>query len=613
MTDFYPLYKKFGAHLCSKNNISGVQFTLYAPNAKKVSVVGDFNNWDSYSSPMSKLKDGSWELFIPNLKEGDIYKYSIITPEGEIIKSDPFAFLSEVRPNTASIVYNPFLNFKWEDDTWLKNRSSSTPLNKAINIYEIHLGSWRKPSNKEFFTFHELADILIPYISDLNFTHIEILPIIEHPLDASWGYQGVGYFSITSRYGTPEDFKYFVNKAHKYNIGVILDWVPGHFCKDSHSLYKFDGSYLFEYDNPLLRENHIWGTANFDLSKKFVQDFLISSALYLFKYFHIDGLRMDAISNMIYLEYEKEDKTIKNIHGGNSNLESISFLKRLNSILFHHFPNILIIAEEATSYPLITKPPYDNGLGFNFKWNMGWMNDILKYMSLSPEDRKLNQNLLTFSLLYAFSENFILPISHDEVVHGKKSLLDKMYGDYNTKFKSLKMFLAFMIAHPGKKLLFMGIELAPFIEWRFYEELEWKLLKYPIHDSIKHYIKDLNKLYLKEKAFWEIDDSYNGFQWINHNPFINEIICFLRISKETNDFILVICNFTDKYFKNHSIGIPRMFDYREIFNSDRDIYSGENIVNRNIIYPKNIEVDNQPFSINIDIAPMSTIFLKPIL
>ncbi|MGL5670176.1 MAG: 1,4-alpha-glucan branching protein GlgB, partial [Cetobacterium sp.] len=516
----YTLYKTFGSHLKKNNNIDGVLFTLWAPNAVQVSVVGDFNDWDGKRNYMNKdLETGVWSLFIPNLKEGTIYKYMIADKNQKIfMKSDPFAFYSEVRPNTASIVYDPFKTFPWDDKKWLEKREKDNLYNKPISIYELHLGSWKRNYNRgegpedgrEFLNYREIAEKLVPYILETGFTHIEILPLTEHPLDTSWGYQGVGYFSITSRYGTPEDFKYLINECHKAGIGVILDWVPGHFCKDAHGLYRFDGTPLFEYENEILGENPTWGTANFDFTKPFVRNFLLSSATFLFEHFHIDGIRADAVSNLLYLEYGREKTGLKNSLGGDAKLEAIDFLRTLNETIFKLYKNPLMIAEEATSWPLVTAPTYKGGLGFNYKWNMGWMNDMLKYMSYTPCEREKNHNLLTFSIMYAFSENFILALSHDEVVHGKKSLLDKMSGDYIQKFDSLRMFYGFMFGHPGKKLLFMGGEFGQFIEWRYYEELEWKLLKYPQHDSLKTYISKLNEFYKSEPALWGKDSTSDG-------------------------------------------------------------------------------------------------------
>lgn len=619
----YTLYKTFGSHLKKNDGIDGVLFTLWAPNAMKISVVGDFNDWDGKRNYMNKdIQTGVWTLFIPNLKEGTIYKYMIVDKNQKIfMKSDPFAFYSEVRPNTASIVYNPFKTFPWEDKKWLEKRASENLYSKPISIYELHLGSWKRNYNRgdgpedgrEFLNYREIAKKLVPYILETGFTHIEILPLTEHPLDTSWGYQGVGYFSITSRYGSPEDFKYLVNECHKAGIGVILDWVPGHFCKDAHGLYRFDGTPLFEYENEILGGNPTWGTANFDFTKPFVRNFLLSSATFLFEHFHIDGIRADAVSNLLYLEYGREKTGLKNSLGGDAKLEAIDFLRTLNEIIFKLYKNPLMIAEEATSWPLVTSPTYKGGLGFNYKWNMGWMNDMLKYMSYTPCERDKNHNLLTFSIMYAFSENFILALSHDEVVHGKKSLLDKMSGDYIQKFDSLRMFYGFMFGHPGKKLIFMGGEFGQFIEWRYYEELEWKLLKYPQHDSLKTYISKLNEFYKSEPALWGKDSTSDGFQWVNHKNHTQKLITFIRKGDNLEDFILVVCNFTKNEYINHSIGVPRMFEYMEVFNSDKDIFGGSNQVNSEIIKPMNRELDDQPFSISINIAPLCTLFLKPIL
>ncbi|MGL6023536.1 MAG: 1,4-alpha-glucan branching protein GlgB [Cetobacterium sp.] len=618
----YTLYKKFGAHIKKIDGKPGVLFGVFAPNAIKISIVGDFNNWNGQNYNMTKdPKTNIWSLFVPDLKEGTVYKYMITDQNhNSFLKSDPFAFYSEIRPNTASIVYNPFKTFEWEDSEWLDKRGEENIYKKPISIYELHLGSWKRNYNRgegpedgrEFLNYREIADKLVPYILETGFTHIEILPLTEHPLDDSWGYQGVGYFSITSRFGTPEDFKYLVNELHKAGIGVILDWVPGHFCKDAHGLYRFDGTPLFEYDHRILGENPEWGTANFDFTKPFVKNFLLSSATFLFEYFHIDGIRADAISNLLYLEYAREKTGLKNALGGDAKLEAIDFLKTLNETIFKLYKNPLMIAEEATSWPLVTAPSYKGGLGFNYKWNMGWMNDMLKYMSLSPCERENHQNLLTFSLMYAFSENYVLALSHDEVVHGKKSLLDRMSGDYVQKFDSLRMFYGFMIGHPGKKLIFMGGEFGQFIEWRCHEELEWKLLKYPQHDSLKTYVGELNRFYISEPALWEKDSSHEGFEWINHKSHTQKLVTFVRKGENPDDFILVVCNFTKNQYFNHTIGVPRMAEYVEIFNSDSNIFGGSHELNQSIIKPINREFDDQPFSISINIAPLCTLFLKPI-
>ncbi len=620
------LHHLLGCKLTSQNGKKGAEFKVWAPNAKEVRVVGKFNKWNGKKHLMNfDSEQGIWSLFIPNIKEGDIYKYEILPQHGEkFLKSDPFAFYSELRPNTASVVKDVLSPYPWEDEEWMKKRESFNSYENPMNIYELHLGSWRKRAvekepgkekeedGRGFYSYKEIADRLLPYILEMGYTHIEIMPLAEHPLDASWGYQVTGYFSITSRYGDPEGFKYFVNEFHKAGIGVIMDWVPGHFCKDAHGLYRFDGTTLFEYEDDRRGENYGWGTANFDLGKPEVRSFLISNAVFLYEIYHIDGIRADAISNVIYMEYGKpEVHGLKNKYGGDEDLDAIEFLRLLNKTIFEYFKNPLMIAEEATAWPLVTRPAYIGGLGFNYKWNMGWMNDMLKYMELDPIYRKYNHNLITFSLMYSFSENFILSLSHDEVVHGKKSLLDKMFGHYENKFASLRMFYGYMYTHPGKKLLFMGGEFGQFIEWRFYEELEWKLLKYPIHDSMKSYVRDLNMLYKKEKSLWELDCTSDGFQWIDHNNADQSIISYVRKSKDKDDYLVIICNFTPVHYSNFKVGIPRITDYEEIFNSDRDIYGGSNVRNMGIIKPLIEEKHGMPYSVSLEIPPLATIILKP--
>ncbi|MDP0506629.1 MAG: 1,4-alpha-glucan branching protein GlgB [Fusobacterium sp. JB019] len=630
------IYEFLGCHLKIQNNIKGASFNVWAPHAKEVRVVGKFNGWNGSDHLMNfNFENGVWSLFIPGIQEGDIYKFEIITHDGRrFLKSDPMAFCSELRPYTASVVMDVFKEFPWEDSAWLKKRAKWNSYESPMNIYEIHLGSWKKKPDSEiqtfdkedkyktieelklesgFYNYEEIASKLVPYIKEMGYTHIEIMPLAEHPLDASWGYQTTGYYSITSRYGTPEQFKILVNECHKAGIGVILDWVPGHFCKDSHGLYQFDGQSLYEYDDAIRFENRGWGTANFNLAKTEVKNFLISNAVFLYDIYHVDGIRADAVSNIIYLEYgQPEVYGLKNKNGGDEDLEAIKFLKELNKTIFKYTKNPLMIAEEATSWPLVTRPPYIGGLGFNYKWNMGWMNDMLKYMEEDPIYRKYNHNLVTFSLMYSFSENYILSISHDEVVHGKKSLLDKMSGSYEQKFPSLRTFYGYMYTHPGKKLLFMGGEIGQFMEWRFYEGLEWKMLKYPLHDSIKTYVKDLNHLYKEEKSLWELDCSMDGFKWIDPNNSSQGIVSYVRKSKDPKDYLVIVCNFTPVKYENFILGIPRITDYKEIFNSDRDIYGGSNILNRGIIEPRTQGRLDMPYSVIVDIPPLSTIVLKPI-
>ena len=631
----HRLYYSLGCHLKKEKGKWGAEFKVWAPNAKDVSVVGNFNDWDGSKHRMFfNGYHGVWSIFIPNIKEGDIYKYEITSQDGRVfLKSDPFAFYSELRPGTASIVKDVTRPYSWEDDDWREKRSNWNPFESPMNIYEIHLGSWRRKPESEivkidkpdlektqeelkaesgFLDYREICDKLLPYILEMGYTHVEIMPLSEHPLDGSWGYQAVGYYSMTSRYGDPDGFKYLVNEFHKAGIGVILDWVPGHFCKDAHGLLKFDGTPLYEYPDEWRSENKGWGTANFNLASPEVRSFLISNAVFLFDIYHIDGIRADAVSNIIYLEYgQPEVRGLKNKYGGDEDLEAIEFLRLLNEIVFAEFKNPLMIAEEATAWPLVTRPAYVGGLGFNYKWNMGWMNDMLKYMEMDPVYRQYHHNLITFSLMYCFSENYILSLSHDEVVHGKKSLLDKMFGRYEDKFASLRMFLGYMFGHPGKKLNFMGTEIGQFMEWRFYEELEWKMLKYPMHDSIKTYVRDLNKLYKREKALWEQDTTYDGFEWVDHSNYQESIISFLRKGKNKKDFLLFVCNFTPVPHFNYLVGTKLLVDYEEVFNSDRDIYSGTNILNSGVIKPKLQNVNGIPYSLELNIPPLSTIILKP--
>jgi 1,4-alpha-glucan branching enzyme len=607
--EHFNAYEFLGSRIVEHQGKKGAVFITYAPKAGEVRVVGDFNGWNGDNHKMLKVLDsGFWWLFIENIKEGNLYKYEITKADGtKVLKADPYARFSELRPNTASIVYED-KDYKWQDDEWMEKRKSINYFKSPLNIYEVHLGSWKK-KGEDFLNYREIADELSKYVKEMGYTHVELLPIMEHALDASWGYQITGYFSPTSRYGTPEDFKYFIDKMHREGIGVILDWAPGHFCRDEHGLYNFDGAHLYEHEDPMIGDNFDWGTANFDYSKGHVQSFLISNALYWFLEFHVDGLRVDAVAAMLYLNFGKEHLNIRNKFGGIENLDAVEFLKKLNKAIFLNVDNPLMIAEESTAWPLVTYPTYDGGLGFNYKWNMGWMNDTLRYMTMNDEERKYNHNLLTFSMMYAYSENFILPLSHDEVVHGKKSLIDKMSGSYEEKFANLRLLYGYMMAHPGKKLLFMGGEIAQFIEWRFYEELEWFLLKYPIHDSLKRYVRDLNRFYLENKALWELDHKGEGFEWIDANNNHQSILSFIRRSKE--DYLVIICNFGRGKYEDYKIGVPEENEYIEVFNSDKNIYSGSNFINEGIIKSLRESWHGRDYSINIRIAPYSFIVLKP--
>jgi len=602
----FKAHRFLGAHL----NENGVSFRVWAPNAKSLSVVGDFNGWNNDTHRMEKIND-FWILQVDGLKKGEKYKYVIETWNGEkLVKSDPYALFSELRPNTASIVWD-LDNYTWDDKKWQDR--DYVPYDKPMNIYEVHLGSWKKPREEESFqTYRELAAELPKYVSDMGYTHIEIMPINEYPLDASWGYQATGYFSVTSRHGSPEDFKYLIDQFHKYNIGVILDWVPGHFCKDAHGLYKFDGTTNYEYANPALGENEQWGTCNFDLSKPEIHSFLISNALFWLEEYHIDGLRVDAVSNMLYLDFCKiPSPELTNENGGNENLWAIDFMQKLNGEIFKNYPKAIMTAEESTSFPNITKGKEVNGLGFNYKWNMGWMNDMLKYMEMDPLFRKDHHNLLTFSIMYAFSENYVLPFSHDEVVHGKQSLLNKAPGYLNDKFASLRLLLGYQMAHPGKKLLFMGSEIGQSLEWRFYESLEWDLLKLQKNEELQRFVKYLNHFYKEENPLWEQDHGYEGFEWIDADNSNEGIISFIRKSKDPEDFLIGIFNFTPVHYSKHKLGIPRFVDYEEVLNSDEYRFGGENRINETTLTPKWGGIGNWNSHLEMNVAPLSVIYLKP--
>lgn len=601
----FKSYEFLGANYTQWMGISGYSFAVWAPNAKSVSVVGDFNDWDKEKNIMNPQgKSGVWHCFIKEAEKGQKYKYLITGNTGEeIYKADPYAKLSELRPNTASVLYD--INENWNDDKWLK--TGKKVKDSPMLIYEVHIGSWKKHGDK-FYTYREMADELSEYVLGMGYTHIELMPIAEHPFDGSWGYQVTGYFAPTSRYGTPEDFIYFVNKFHEKGIGVIVDWVPAHFPRDEFGLARFDTTPTYEYPDPRKGEHKEWGTYVFDYGRGEVVSFLLSSVYYWLEKYHIDGIRVDAVSSMLYLDYGRSE-WMPNKYGGKENLEAIDFLKKLNDIVHNAFPNVIMIAEESTAWPLVTKSTQEGGLGFDFKWNMGWMNDILKYMSMDPYFRKYNHNMLTFSMMYAFSENYILPISHDEVVHGKASLVQKMSGLYGQKFSSLKTFFMYKMAHPGKKMLFMGCEIAQFNEWRYYESLEWSLLNFETHKSLWEFVKKLNHFYRDNKALWQIDDSWDGFEWINPGDAERSIVSFVRRGKNIKDEIIVICNFTPVGYKDYIVGVPRKGCYGEVFSTEQKEFggSGEKI---NKVYAKKKAMLNMPYSITVDIAPMSAVYLK---
>jgi 1,4-alpha-glucan branching enzyme len=560
----YMSYKFMGAHFIENNT----RYVVWAPNAKSVSVVGDFNNWDRNIHPMNKDgTTGIWICNIPNTGEYSLYKYSIEAWDGNILlKSDPFAFFSELKPNTASMTYN-LDNYSWNDGEYLTHLKNNKVYDKPVSIYEVNLSSWKKKDNGEYLTYIDFAHELINYVKELGFTHIELMPILEHPFDGSWGYQQTGYFSVTSRFGTPNDFKYFVDKCHENGIGVIVDWVPCHFVPDEHGLINFDGTKLYESSDSLLAENTQWGTLNFDYSKPAVKSFLISSAIFMFEQFHIDGLRVDAVAYMIYSDMAKGHTT--NV----INHSAVELLRELNKQIFHYFPYALMMAEESSAYPKVTEPIHDGGLGFNFKWNMGFMNDILEYFKLDPLYRKYYHKNLTFSMVYAFSENYVLPFSHDEVVHGKKSLLDKMPGDYLEKFSNLKLLYMYQYAHPGKKLMFMGGEFGQFIEWNEWKSLDWFLTDYDSHKGIQNFVKDLNHIYKTNSEFFQIERSWDGFEWVDHHNSNESMLVFKRLNKAKEE-IYCIFNFTPIGRDSYWLKVKKRGKYKEILNSSNIRYFG---------------------------------------
>ena len=606
-------YRLFGSHLTEKDGKKGVMFRVWAPKAADVSVVGDFNHWNRELNYMKKISDGGiWELFIPGLKQFDNYKYSIRTSRGQIkLKADPYGYHMETRPNTASKVYD-ISGYKWKDTKWIEAKKTTNIYRSPMNIYEVHLNSWfKKADENELFSYMQLAEKLVPYVKEMGYTHIEMMPIAEFPFDGSWGYQQIGYFAPTSRFGTPKDFMEFVDFCHNSGIGIILDWVPAHFPKDAAGLYEFDGDFCYEYSDPNKREHYNWGTRVFDWGKPEVQSFLISNANYWISEYHVDGLRVDAVASMLYLDYDRQGGAwTPNKNGGHENLEAVDFLQNLNTTLFSKHDGLLMIAEESTAWPMVTKPADIGGLGFNFKWNMGWMNDMLSYMSMNPEYREHNHNKVTFSFYYAFSENFILPISHDEVVYGKCSMLDKMSGPRDKRFASLRTFLSYMMAHPGKKLTFMGQEFAQFKEWNYKTGLDWDVLQFEEHSQYKNFVADLNKLYLDTKPMWEIDYDWSGFSWIVSDDNKNSVIVFRRIDS-TGDEIIAVCNFLPQEHEIYSFGVPYYADYKEIFHTDEVKYGGDTM--KLSTYTAECEpMHGLEYSITIKIPAMSAIFLKPV-
>ena len=610
-------YEKLGAHLCSFEGKSGVTFAVWAPNAKRVSVIGDFNDWNDENHIMNPSSSGIWTLFIENLPEFSVYKYRITSTNGDSFdKSDPYGFAMEERPRTGSVVYN--LNkYQWHDEHWMTTRTELQALDKPISIYEVHLGSWRKIPDEtwgmRYLSYRELADKLIPYILEMGYTHIEFLPIAEHPFEGSWGYQVVGFFAPTSRFGTPDDLMYFIDQCHHHGIGVILDWVPAHFPKDGAGLNFFDGTHLYSHMDPRQGEHQDWGTLIFNYGRNEVRSFLVSNALFWLDKYHIDGLRVDAVASMLYLDYSRENNQwVANKYGGRENLDAIHFIQKTNEVAHGVFPGILTIAEESTSWPMVSQPTYLGGLGFSLKWNMGWMNDTLTYISQDPIFRKYHHNQMTFGMLYAFHENFILPISHDEVVHGKSSMVSKMPGDEWQKFANLRAYYGFMWGYPGKKLLFMGNEFAQWQEWDHDKGLEWQTLHAPNHSGVKRFIRDLNLVYKSEPSLYENDFDWKGFSWIDTNDTENSIFSFIRYAHSRDDFLIIISNFTPVVRHHYRIGVPVAGSYRELINSDKSIYWGSGIAYDGDYHTTDIPSHGQPHSLELTLPPLSTVILKPL-
>ncbi|CAM4378259.1 1,4-alpha-glucan branching enzyme [Paenibacillus macerans] len=599
----YQSYRTFGAHLTEENGRPGVRFTVWAPNACQVSIVSDWNGWRGDRDVLYKIPDsGIWTRFFPGIDDGTFYKLAIAAADGTtFLKADPYAFHAEVRPQTASVVAR-LDGYDWGDAAWTESRKP--PYQKPISIYEIHFGTWRQAEAGRFYTYREMADLLIPYVKEMGYTHIEIMPLAEHPYDLSWGYQATGYFAPTSRYGKPQDLMYFVDRCHQAGIGVLLDWVPGHFAKDAHGLRRFDGTPLFEYGDPAKAEKPGWGTLSFDFGKPEVRSFLISNALYWLEMYHFDGLRVDAVTSMLRLDFEKSDAP-RNEYGGVENLEAIKFLRQLNTIVFRYFPHALMMAEESSAWPMVTAPAHDGGLGFNYKWNMGWMNDTLDYIETPFADRPGRHHLLTFPVWYAYSENYALPLSHDEVVHGKKSLLDKMPGEYEQKFAGLRLLLGYQFTFPGKKLIFMGGEFGQFIEWRDQAELDWFLLDYEAHRLMRGYSAALNRFYLREPALWQLDHEPDGYQWINPHDAGQSVIGYMRKGKRKEDQLLVLFNFQPAERPVYRVGVPLPGRYELVFNSDDAGFGGSGYPLKPVAAGERLSWHEQPYSLVLSLPPLS--------
>ena len=605
-------YDKLGAHPREVDGVRGVNFAVWAPNAYQVSVIGPFNQWDSRVHGMRQHESsGIWEIFVPEIGPGEIYRYAIRSRNGgyRVEKSDPYGFTAERRPSTASIVAD--LTYTWEDETWMQARAERPLLNQPMSIYEVHLGSWRRNDKGEWLSYRELAHALVDYAVDMGYTHLELMPIAEHPLDASWGYQITGYYAPTSRFGSPTDFMYFVDVCHQHNIGVILDWVPAHFPKDGHALSYFDGTHLYEHADPRQGEHPDWGTYIFNYDRNEVRNFLVSNALYWLKEYHIDGLRVDAVSSMIYLDFSREQgQWIPNPYGGNENLGAIAFLREMNEIIHREFPGAVTIAEESTAWPMVSRPIYLGGLGFTLKWNMGWMHDTLHYMATDPVYRRYAHSEVTFSLAYAFSENFVLALSHDEVVHGKGSLMGKMAGDVWQKFASLRLLYGYQHTHPGKKLLFMGQEFGQWREWSEDRSLEWELTDWPLHRQLRNWVRDLNSLYQREPSLYEHDFDWSGFRWVEPNDADQSVLSYIRYANDTDDFLLVVCNFTPVVRHGYRVGVPLAGRYHELMNSDSGLYGGSNVGNGGGVVTEPARWHAWDQSVLLTIPPLGVLILK---
>ena len=597
-----------GAHPFVQDGEQGYLFRVYAPEAEKVSVMGEFNDWNRDSDYMTRDEQGIWEKFIPNIPEYAAYKYSVWAKSGDVFdKSDPYGFHFETRPGNATKAYD-LDGYEWGDASWLDWRKKHLPYSNPVNIYECHLGSWKMHEDGNFYSYRQLADELVPYVKEMGYTHIEFMPLTEYPFDGSWGYQVIGYFAATSRYGTPKDLMYLIDKAHQAGLGIIMDWVPAHFPKDGCGLVEFDGSHLYEYADPLKMEHKEWGTRVFDYGKVSTRNLLFSSAMFWIEKFHMDGLRVDAVASMLYLDYNRQGEWRPNVHGGRENLEAVDFLRLLNEYILTDHPDVMMIAEESTAWPMVTKPGYDGGLGFNFKWNMGWMNDMLCYCSADPFFRKDMHDKITFSFMYAFSENYILPLSHDEVVHGKCSLISKMPPPYENQFGGLRALYGYMAAHPGKKMLFMGGEFAQFSEWAYQRGLDWMLLDYPAHRQMQAYVKALNHFYLATPQLWEQDTDWRGFEWISHEDNRNNIIAFRRVAKDGSDIVVVV-NFSPEEQQEYRVGVPITGTYAEIFTSDKTEFGGSGMTNGKL-KTENKPMHGQEQSIVLKIPRFGVLFLK---